>query len=298
MAKKRALGRDLEALLGNLAKSPTVPNESPKLEGELQTIPINKIRAGRYQPRKVFSEESLQELASSIRAQGIIQPIVVRSVGSHFEIIAGERRFRAAKIAELAHVPVLVRELPDEAVVAVALIENIQREDLNPLEEAGAIQRLIDEFNMTHEQVANVLGKSRANISNLLRLLALTDDIKQLLADGKIEMGHARALLTLNREQQLRAAKSIITKGLSVRQTEQMVRLFHGRRQPIVKEFDEQLVEMQKRFTRYLGTKVQIKEGRHGQGKLIIKYKDWSQLDYFLGKLEQQSVKTDIDVSE
>ena len=214
------------------------------------------------------------------------------------KLLRGERRFRAAKLAGLEHVPALVRELPDEATIAVALIENIQRENLNPLEEANAIQRLIDEFTMTHDQVANVLGKSRANISNLLRLLALPDEIKSLIVGRKLEMGHGRALLSLTRDHQIRAANSIMAKGLSVRQTEQMVRLLHSRKQAAVPTVDAQLVDLQKRFIRYLGTSVKIKEGRNGHGKLIIKYKNWSQLESFLGKLDESDTSINATVSD
>lgn len=284
--KKRGLGRNLEALLGDL-HTISDTKQTP-IEGELRQIELHHIHAGKYQPRQDFPEQALQELANSIRAQGIIQPIIVRSQGSgQFEIIAGERRFRAAKLAGLTTVPALVRELPDEAAVAIALIENIQREDLNPIEEAIALQRLIGEFSLTHEQVANAVGKSRAAVSNLLRLLALPDFIKQMLAAGKLEMGHARALLSLSAEEQTKLAKIIAENNLSVRETEDYVRKSMGSQQKTPKTVEKSAFShaTQQRLVQHFGLPVVIQQNAKGRGKLIIKYKNAKQLELALEKM-------------
>jgi ParB family transcriptional regulator, chromosome partitioning protein len=217
--KRRGLGRSLEALLGDIAS--TENPDGVHLEGELKHIALSLIQRGQYQPRKDFSEDSLNELTDSVRAQGIIQPIIVRSIGdNHYEIVAGERRFRAAQKAGFEKIPALIRELPNEAALAMALIENLQRKDLNPIEEGSALKRLIDEFSMTHEQVAKSVGKSRSSITNHLRLLTLPDDVKYLLEQGQLDMGHARTILGLPEDQQSEIAKIVALRGLSVREAE------------------------------------------------------------------------------
>lgn len=220
--KKRGLGRGLDALLNSIQETQTQPLKQPN---ELQQLPVDLIQQSPYQPRRVFQVEALEELAASIRAQGIIQPIVVRkTVHGYYELVAGERRWRAAQMAGLENIPALVREINDEAAMAIALIENIQRKNLNAIEEAIALQRLLDEFQMTHQQVADAVGKSRAAITNLLRLLGLNDDVKLALENGKLEMGHARALLGLAGKPQSDASQLVANKQLSVRETENLVR--------------------------------------------------------------------------
>ncbi|HIF54477.1 MAG: ParB/RepB/Spo0J family partition protein, partial [Methylococcales bacterium] len=217
--RKRGLGRGLNALLGD------VPLKAEEKVQNLQTLPIEFLQRGKYQPRKDMNPETLRELADSIKAQGIIQPIVVRLIaGQQYEIIAGERRWRAAQLAALQEVPVVIKQLDDRSVLAVALIENIQREDLNALEEAEALRRLLDEFEMTHQQIAEAVGKSRATVSNLLRLLDLHSDVKRLLEKGLIEMGHARALLSLQDDKQMEIATKVVEKGLTVRAVEKLIK--------------------------------------------------------------------------
>lgn len=285
--KRRGLGRNLEALLGGSSYN----NVSEAAQAaNLQQIPLKNIEKGKYQPRREFPQHALDELAKSIMAQGVIQPIVVRSIANNrYEIVAGERRFRAAKLAGLDDIPAIVRELPDEAAIAMALIENIQREDLNPIEEALALQRLINEFDMTHEQVANAVGKSRTAVSNLLRLLALTDDVKRLLEQGKLEMGHARCLLALNANDQLHAADIIIAKDLSVRETEHLVRRLLAPKAPSGKqnshELSPHLHAIQHELTQKLKTHVYLQQNAKGRGKLIIKYKNEQQLQEVLNKI-------------
>jgi len=219
--KKRGLGRGLDALLGGSMANVV---DGPK-GADLREVPVDLLQPGKYQPRTDMHPESLEELANSIKAQGVVQPIVIRPIGGdRYEIIAGERRWRAAQIAGLHEIPAVVRDVPDEAAIAMALIENIQREDLNPIEEAIALQRLIDEFEMTHQQAAGAVGRSRAAVSNLLRLLTLNDDVRKMLEHGDLEMGHARALLALEGQVQSETARNVATKGYSVRETEQLVR--------------------------------------------------------------------------
>lgn len=291
--KRRGLGRNLEALLGDMIPNITSTNNVDtqlQLDGEMKKIPLNALVPGKYQPRRDFSEESLQDLAQSIKVQGIIQPLVVRSISDgQYEIIAGERRFRAAQIAELDDVPVIIKELPDEAALAVALIENIQREDLNPIEEAAGLKRLIDEFDMTHEQLANIVGKSRASITNLLRLLHLHDDIKFMIEQKQIEMGHARALLSLPEALQLEIAKLISLKGLSVRETENLVRLSQNREEKpnqTSQLLSEDWHELYQKLTDYLPLKFDMKLGHNGKsGKLILNFKNRKELEALLERL-------------
>jgi ParB family chromosome partitioning protein len=276
--KKRGLGRNLEALLSDMG-NPKIGQEA-KLEGNLHQLSLSQIQAGKYQPRQDFSPSALEELANSIRAQGIIQPIVVRSKeDGNYEIIAGERRFRAAKLAGLTTIPALIRELPNEAVIAIALIENIQREDLNPIEEAIAMQRLISEFSLTHEQVANAVGKSRVAVTNLLRLLSLPEQIKSMLAEGKLEMGHARALLSLSLANQIKAGEEIVAKDYTVRAAEELVRRLQSSSASSTIDKKNSTIgsnayDMQIQLSQKLGLPVVIKQSAGGRGKIIISYKN------------------------
>ena len=283
--KKRGLGRGLDALLGG-ANVAATPDEAARTDvNELRQLPVDVIQRGKYQPRRDIDPVSLEELASSIRNQGVMQPIVVRPVGGgRFEIIAGERRWRASQQAGLENIPALVRDVSDEAAIAMALIENIQREDLNPIEEALALQRLQQEFQLTQQQVADAVGKSRVTISNLLRLIALPEEIKTLLAHGDLEMGHARALLGLPTDRQVEAARHVVARGLTVRQTEALVRLWlntKGKPEAETKS-DPDIKRLEQRLAERLGSPVQIKHGEKGKGQLVIRY---SSLDELQGVL-------------
>lgn len=279
MAKlQKGLGRGLDALLsgGNSEKDEV-----------LRDLNVSLLKPGKYQPRSHMDEASLNDLAASIRVQGVMQPILVRQVeGSSYEIIAGERRWRAAKIAGLTHVPALVRSVPDNAALAMALIENIQRENLNPLEEAVGIQRLIDEFEMTHQTAADAVGRSRSAASNLLRLLKLEQPVQVMLAEGNLDMGHARALLALDGEHQLTAAHRIVAGGLSVREAEKLVQHLlnpppkHEKAEP-----SRDIIRLQEKIADQLGAKVGIQHGAKGAGKLVIEYRTLDQLDGILSKM-------------
>lgn len=285
MAKMKGLGRGLESLLGR--DEPSAPAPAPDRQSELK---VEQLQSGKYQPRSFMDDAALNELASSIKAQGIIQPILVRPVpGGKFEIIAGERRWRAAKLAGLASVPVLVREVADNAALAMALIENIQREDLNPLEQAVGIQRLVAEFGATHDQAADMVGRSRSAVTNLLRLLGLAVPVRDLMQQGKLDMGHGRALLVLSGMQQLEAARTVISKSLSVRETEKLVgQLMRGsERNPAKKVADRDVLRLEEELAQKLGTKVQIKAATKGRGSLHIQYTSLLQLDAILAKLKQ-----------
>lgn len=275
--KKKRLGRGLDALL-----SGTTPVEQIKQghDESPSSLPIEYLQPGQYQPRTRMDEASLQELASSIKAQGIIQPILVRPLAEEkYEIIAGERRWRAAQIARLDSVPVLVRNIPDEATLAVALIENIQRENLNPVEEATGLKRLMNEFDLTHEEIAKSVGRSRTAVTNLLRLLGLSHGAKQLLEFGKIEMGHARALLGIPIEQQDYAAAEVYNKKLSVRQTEALVRNINQPKKNARKPTKSQdILKLEETLAEMLGTVVNV-EDKNGKGKLIIEYQSLDILD-------------------
>jgi ParB family transcriptional regulator, chromosome partitioning protein len=286
--KKRGLGRGLDALIGAASFS----RESPAADAaELRHLPIDLIRRGRFQPRRDFNPEALEELANSIRAQGIMQPIVVRPVGGErYEIIAGERRWRAAQLAGLGDIPVIVRDVPDEAAVAMALIENIQRADLNAIEEAGALQRLQQEFGLTHEQIATAVGKSRAAVTNSLRLLGLAAEAREMLEQHRIEMGHARALLSLPLEQQAATGRDIINRKLSVRATEALVRrLLQPRRQAGIAQpaANADIRTLERELSETTGAIVSIEHKSGGQGRLIVRYSNLDQLDgilrYFRG---------------
>jgi ParB family chromosome partitioning protein len=277
--KPKGLGRGLDALLGG---------DDPPREA-LRTLAVSRIRPGRYQPRTRMDEQALRELAASIRTQGLMQPLLVRPVGGdRYELIAGERRWRAAQMAGLEEVPALVREVPDEAALAMALIENIQREDLNPMEEAAGIQRLVDEFKMTHEQAADAVGRSRSATTNLLRLLKLAKAVQDMLMQGKLEMGHARALLALDGARQIEAAHKVAANGLSVRKTEALVqRLLRGaatnpRRG---RKTDRDLERLEEELAERLGTTVEIRAGKKGGGKLLVHYANLDHLEELLKKL-------------
>lgn len=280
MAKLKGLGRGLDALLGSAAPS----------EDKLQTLPAHHLQPGKYQPRTHMDEHALADLAESIRTQGVIQPILVREIGvDRYEIIAGERRWRAAQKAGLSEVPTVIRKVGDEVVLVMALIENIQRENLNPLEEAVGLQRLIDEFGMTHEACAHAVGKSRSAVTNLLRLLNLADPVREQLMQGALDMGHARALLSLPLLKQIEVAKLVAEKGLSVRETEKLVQaLLAGQPTPTAiaqKKIDPDLARLQEDLSDKLGAKVQIASGRKGRGKVTIEYASLDQLDSLLALL-------------
>ena len=298
MAKKRGLGgMGLDALLAGASKSPASSTEDNKTteepqveshDGELKVIPIEFLRPGQYQPRKDMHTEALEELAASIRAQGIMQPIVVRPVSSdQYEIIAGERRWRAAQMAELHDVPTLVREVPDEAAIAMALIENIQRENLNPMEEAVALNRLQEEFELTQQQVADAVGKSRVTVTNLLRLMNLNEDVKTLLEHGDIEMGHAKVLLGLQNDDQSQAARQVVAKTLTVRQTEVLVRNWNVDQQPANKpKKNPDIQRLEQSLGERLGAKVELKHSAKGAGKLVINYTSLDELDGILDHIQ------------
>ena len=278
--KKRGLGRGLDALLGDSPESNTPHN--------LQTLPIEVLQRGQYQPRKDMSAEKLQELANSIAMQGIVQPIVVRSIApERYEIIAGERRWRAAQLVGLQEVPVVIREIDDRGAMAIALIENIQREDLNALEEAEALDRLLTEFAMTHQQVAEAIGKSRATVTNLLRLLDLQSDIKKMLASKQIEMGHARALLGLSGELQLDVARIIINKGLSVRLAEKLRKDVQSapKKEKRGSGIDSDVMRLQNELSQKFGARVQVESKENGSGRLVIHYTTLDELDGILNKI-------------
>ena len=283
--KKRGLGRGLDALLSG-STAATLEEEAVKADSrELQHLPLDLIQRGKYQPRRDMDPAALEELANSIKAQGVMQPIVVRPIGGgRFESTAGERRWRASQQAGLDKIPAMVREVPDEAAIAMALIENIQREDLNPIEEAVALQRLQQEFELTQQQVADAVGKSRVTITNLLRLIALPEEIKTLLAHGDLEMGHARALLGLPLEQQVEAARHVVARGFTVRQTEALVRQWlNSKEKPVEKvKVDPDINRLEQRLAEKLGAPVQIRHGQKGKGQLVIRY---SSLDELQGVL-------------
>jgi ParB family transcriptional regulator, chromosome partitioning protein len=282
--KKRGLGRGLDALLGGAQIEPVLDTKADR--DKLKTLPVEFLRTGRFQPRKDFDPARLQELADSISAQGVVQPIVVRQVEENrYEIIAGERRWRAAQLAGLHDIPVVIRDVTDQAALAIALIENIQREDLNPLEEAEALRRLQEEFTLTHQQIADAVGKSRVAVTNLLRLNELNAEVKSLLLGGSIEMGHARAILSLPDSGQGDVARKVAAKRLSVRETESLVRrlLEEGKQTPSKRQ-DPDIASFAERVTEKLGARVQIQHGSKGSGKLIINY---DSLDHLEGVIER-----------
>ena len=298
-AKKRGLGRGLDALLTPQVRPSAQEddnkenNDSNPKDGDLSKIAISNLSPGKYQPRKDMSDAALEELSLSIQSQGIIQPIVVRFINTDsngerlYEIIAGERRWRAAQLAQLTEVPCLIKDVPDESAVAIALIENIQREDLNAMEEAVALQRLLSEFDLTHQEVALAVGKSRTTVTNLLRLNNLNDEVKTFLENGDIEMGHARALLALDDSLQAEAAKTVTLKELTVRETEALIKKIQN---PVAEkekiEKDIETVDLEQNLAEKLGAKVAISHNKKGKGKLTISYANLEKLEEILAKIK------------
>lgn len=285
--KKGGLGRGLDALLGATARSETPPD--PAASETLRQLSVDCIQRGRYQPRQDLREDTLRELADSIRAQGVVQPVVVRPLGEgRYELIAGERRWRAAQLAELREVPAVIREVSDQAAIAMALIENIQRENLNPLEEAAALRRLIAEFDLTHQQAAEAVGRSRAAVTNLLRLLELAEDVQQLVRDRKLDMGHARALLPLPPLLQREAARQVLLRGLSARETEQLARRFQqdAVAPPPSKPLDPNIRLLQDDLSERLGARVRLQHGTSGKGCVVIHYNNLDELDGIIARVK------------
>ena len=302
MNDKKKLGKGLDALLsagssqtmasllGGKPREPdtTPPAAVPDKDGDLKNIPVDLIQRGKYQPRTDMHEEALEELAASIKNQGVMQPIVVRPISSEkYEIIAGERRWRATQMAGLDTIPAIVKPVGDEAAIAMSLIENIQRENLNPIEEAMALKRLQDEFELTQQEVADAVGKSRVTVTNLIRLIGLHIDVRRMLEHGDLEMGHARALLSLPDEQQTQIARTVAGKGLSVRQTEALVRrLMAGNStQPAGKILDPDIKNLEDSLADKLGAKVMIQHSAKGKGKLVVKYNSLDELDGILSHI-------------
>jgi ParB family chromosome partitioning protein len=295
--KRRSLGKGLDALLAGSARASEsatpIGGEAAAAQdsGLLRELPVDVIQRGSYQPRRDFDPDALEELANSIRAQGVMQPIVVREIGEHrFEIIAGERRWRAAQLAGLATLPALIRNVPDEAVMAMALIENIQREDLNPMEEAIALQRLQTEFEMTQQQVADAVGKSRSAVANLLRLLSLEPEVRTMLEHRDLDMGHARCLLGLAADRQLQAARQVVAKDLSVRETEALVRRLQnagpvGEKGAARTALDPNIRKLQEELSEKLGAPVAIQHSASGRGKVTVSYTSLDELDGILAHL-------------
>ena len=310
VAKKRGLGRGLDALLGGGNKGAATATLDSDVEvsseeittvsssnapanqatGDLRELPVDLLQPGKYQPRIDMHQESLQDLANSIKAQGVLQPIVVRAIAEgRYEIIAGERRWRAAQLAELHEVPAVIRDVPDEAAIAMALIENIQRENLNPIEEANALERLIEEFELTHQQAADAVGRSRAAVSNLLRLLTLNPDVRKLVENGDLEMGHARALLSLEGDAQSKAARDVVARGLSVRETEQLVNKSKdssAKSKPKAPKLDPNIQRLQDELAEKLGAPVHVQHATSGKGKVVINYNNLDELDGILAHIK------------
>ncbi len=287
MVKKRGLGRGLDALLGHQTETAIAQGRSDSVK----TLAIDLLKRSPFQPRQDFSQDALQALADSIRAQGIVQPIVVRAEekSKQFEIIAGERRWRAAQMAGLDQVPVLVKSVSDKTVMCIALIENIQREDLNPLEEAQGLQRLLQEFDMTHEAIADAVGRSRSAVTNLLRLLELNPKVKQFLVSQQLNMSHARALLTLSSKKQIEVATKIVQQGLSVRATEALVKHLvnaNGLKKTVLKTMDPDVYRLQNELSEKIAAKVNIVYRQGGKGELKIYYNSLDQLDGILKRIK------------
>ncbi len=282
-AKRRGLGRGLDALLSSNTEidDAAQSNLTSVDDSELQYLPIEQLQQGKYQPRKDMSAEALDDLSNSIRSQGIIQPIVVRNVDANtYEIIAGERRWRAAQLAGIDKIPCIIKNVEDEAAIAIALIENIQREDLNAMEEAIALERLLTEFELTHQEVANAIGKSRTAVSNLLRLNKLNEDVKTLLEHGDIEMGHARALLALEDDIQSNTARTVVAKDLTVRETEALIKKIQAPEKVIEnREKDPDTKSLEQNLSEKFGSQVTIAHNKKGKGKLVISYTNLEELD-------------------
>lgn len=298
MTSKKKLGRGLDALLGGnkpgakatLADLPALSSKKQEKDGELRNIPVDLIQRGKYQPRTDMHEEALQELAASIKAQGVMQPIVLRPISdTRYEIIAGERRWRATQIAGLDSIPAIIKPVSDESAIAMALIENIQRENLNPIEEAMALKRLQEEFELTQQEVADAVGRSRASVTNLMRLISLNPDVRLMLEHGDLEMGHARALLSLTPLQQSEAAQVVVGKGLSVRQTEALVRKMLSTVEPPKKAgpvSDPDIRKLEESLSEKLGAAVQIQHSERGAGKLTLKYNSLDELEGILAHIK------------
>lgn len=300
MAKRKGLGRGLDALLSGQStsaadaiRSATDGYEAPAsaVDGKLADIPIEFMQRGKYQPRRDMRQDALQELADSILAQGVMQPIVVRPLGEgRYEIIAGERRWRASQLAGLEKIPAVIRDVSDEAAIAMALIENLQREDLNPIEEAFALKRLQDEFELTHQEVATAVGKSRAAVTNALRLLNLTDEVRTLLEHGDLEMGHARCLLSLPGDIQCQVARQIVAKGLSVRQAEALARnALQEKPADTAARPNADIQKLEESLAEHVGVPVSIQHSSKGKGKLVLKYNNLDELDGILGHLRYKA---------
>jgi ParB family chromosome partitioning protein len=288
VTKKRGLGRGLDVLLGQPESAVAAANR----DGELRQLPIELIHPGKFQPRKEMDREALEDLANSIRSQGVMQPIIVRAVDvDSYEIIAGERRWRASQLAGLAQIPVIIRDVSDEATVAMSLIENIQREDLNPMEEARALKRLLDDYELTHQQVAHAVGKNRTTVTNFLRLISLNSDVSRMLEHGDLEMGHARALLSLTDDQQKQAAAEVTQRSLNVRQAEALVkRMLRPKSDTGHKTREDSDTRMlEDRISEKIGQPVAIRHTTRGKGKLVIWYNSLDELD---GVLEHLTANT------
>jgi ParB family chromosome partitioning protein len=305
-SKRKGLGRGLDALLsGNSRAAPAADGAEPSAisatmpvvnagprDGQMVDVPVEYLQRGKYQPRRDMHDEALQELAESIKAQGVMQPIVIRPISAdRYEIIAGERRWRACQLAGLEKIPAIIRDVPDEAAVAMALIENIQREDLNVVEEAVALKRLQDEFTLTHQEVADAVGKSRTAVSNILRLLNLCAEVRTMLERGDLEMGHARCLLSLGEDQQRLLARQIVAKGLSVRQAEALVRSAQEeqKEQKTPARVSADIEKLQEGLSEHIGVPVLVQHGAKGAGKLVLKYSSLDELDGILNHLKYQS---------
>ncbi|WP_096086648.1 ParB/RepB/Spo0J family partition protein [Agaribacterium haliotis] len=300
MVKKRGLGKGLDALLSAGVDSATKKTSAPKdaaetasADGTLKKLPVEWLQRGKYQPRRDMDQLALEELAESIKAQGVMQPIVVRPIAENrYEIIAGERRWRASQLAGLDQIPTVIREVPDETAIAMALIENIQREDLNPMEEAFALKRLQDEFELTQKEVAEAVGKSRTAVTNTLRLLNLSDEVKTMLEHGDLEMGHARCLLSLEPDSQRQVARAIVAKGLSVRQAEALSKKAlqsDDVEKVIVEEENRDIANLQEKLGEQIGVPVEVQHSKKGSGKLVLKYNNLDELDGILAHLQYQA---------
>lgn len=291
-AKKNPLGRNLSSMLSKSTLQHAAESASESSDRDsLKSLPLDLISPGPYQPRSIFDADRLQELADSIRHQGVIQPIVVRAKGeNNYELIAGERRWRAAQIAGIEKIPAIVRKVPDEIAIAMALVENIQREDLNPIEEATALRRLVDEFQMTHQEAGEAVGRSRSAVSNLLRLLELSEEVRELVDARHLEMGHARALLTLEPSLQAKAAREVVARDLSVRETEELVRRLKNPAVPKTTTLDPDVQRLQNALAEKLCAKVKLTHNSKGKGKMVIAFNSADELD---GILEQLGLDTD-----
>jgi len=292
-AKKNPLGRNLSSMLSKSALQHAVENaeSGSASRGALQELPLDLITPGPYQPRSIFDKDRLEELAESIRHQGVIQPVVVREIGDkEYQLIAGERRWRAAQLAGIEKIPAIIRNVPDEIAIAMALVENIQRENLNPIEEATALKRLVMEFQMTHQEAGDAVGRSRSAVSNLLRLLELSEEVRELVDARHLEMGHARALLTLDASMQAKAAREVVGKRLSVRETEHLVRRMKNPPQRNTPAVDPDIRRLQDEISEKLCAKVKLQHNAKGKGKMVIAYNSADELE---GILEQMGLKED-----